>query len=439
MANRKRQRRPNANQRNRKKRSRVDKRSATMMTLSAIMLFEFSACLLLTLHGSAIDFIAAGLAFALPIVTWFFVNVVARKLNADLMLAMIMSFLCALGIILLYGLSPERGLRQGSMFILGIVMFAVCAMMVRLIRDWRALCWLLMLAGITLLLLPVAIGQETNGAKNWFAVPVIGTFQPSELIKLALVLVLAQFFSGMNGLRGMLPGLLFAMACLAALMLQKDLGTALMYYLVTLLMYWAASSNLPMTALGGLGGVGAAYLGYAMFAHVKTRVAIWQNPWSDALGKGYQLVQALTAIGSGGVLGLGLGMGQSRAIPAYSTDFIFAVLCEQFGILIGLCVVALYVIIVLRGVVISLQARTPFHSLLALGCALLIGIQTFVIIGGVVKLIPLTGITLPFMSYGGTSLVSCMGLIGLLCGVSAQNTKNRQEDERLAGEREALP
>ncbi len=436
MAHRKKYRRSKDNSR---KKSRGDKRSATRMTLSAIMLFEFSACLLLTLHGDSIDFVAAGLAFALPIVSWFFVNVIARKLNADLMLAMLMNFLCALGVILLYGLSPERGLRQGTMFILGIAMFAVCSLAVRLIRDWRALCWLMMLAGITLLLLPVAIGQETNGAKNWFAVPVIGTFQPSELIKLVLVLVLAQFFSGMNGLRSMLPGLLFSMACLAALMLQKDLGTALMYYAVTLLVYWTASSNLPMAALGGFGGVGAAYLGYSMFAHVKTRVAIWQNPWSDALGKGYQLVQALTAIGSGGLIGLGLGMGQSRAIPAYSTDFIFAVLCEQFGILIGLCVVALYVIIVLRGVTISLQARTSFHSLLALGCALLIGIQTFVIIGGVVKLIPLTGITLPFMSYGGTSLVSSMGLMGFLCGVSAQNAKDRREDERLASGREALP
>lgn len=214
-------------------------------------------------------------------------------------------------------------------------------------------------------------------------------------------------------------------------MLQKDLGTALMYYLVTLLLFWAASSNLPLTLLGALGGVGAAVVGYRMFAHVRTRVAIWLNPWSDALGKGYQLVQALMAISSGGLFGLGLGMGQSRVIPAYSTDFIFAVLCEQFGILFGLCVVALYVILVMRGISIALRARTPFQALLALGVSLMIGLQTFVIIGGVVKLIPLTGITMPFVSYGGTSLVSCMGMVGLLCGVSAQNEKDRAEDERL--------
>ena len=409
------------------------------MTLGAIMLFEFTACLLLVLRGEPVDWVAGILALALPALGWFSVRISERYLKADVLLVMIMNFLCGLGIILLYGLLPERGIRQAWMYTGGIAVFAICVMAVRIIREWRPLCWLMMIGGVTLLLLPVAIGQETNGAKNWFSVPFFGSFQPSELIKLCLVLVLAQFFSSLRGLRGMMPGLIFAIACLGALMLQKDLGTALMYYLVTLLMYWAASSNLPITLLGAAGGVGAAYVGYEMFAHVKTRVAIWQNPWSDALGKGYQLVQALTAIGSGGFLGLGLGMGKSRSIPAYSTDFIFAVLCEQFGILFGLCVVGMYVIIMLRGIHISLQARTSFDALLALGCSLFIGMQAFVIIGGVIKLIPLTGITMPFVSYGGTSLLSCMGMIGLLCGVAARNSEAREADARLAAGLEAMP
>jgi len=408
------------------------------MTLSAIMLFEGTACLLLVLRGNPFDWTAIMLGL-LPLMAWVSVLFLAKRLKADAMLVMLMSFLCGLGVILLYGLSPERGLRHMWIVLGGMLMFSVCAMAIRVMKDWRGICWFLIVAGVALLLLPVAIGQETFGAKNWIIIPLIGSFQPSELVKIFLLLILAQFFSSLRGIKGMLPGLLFAVACLATLMLQKDLGTALMYYLVTLLMYWAASSNLPLTLLGGVGGVGAAIMGYQMFAHVKTRVAIWRNPWSDALGTGYQLVQALTAIGSGGLFGLGLGMGKSRAIPAYSTDFIFAVLCEQLGILFGLCVVGLYVIIVMRGLAISLQARTSFHSLLALGCSLLIGLQTFVIIGGVIKLIPLTGITLPFLSYGGTSLVSCMGIMGLLCGVAAQNAEDREADERMAEEREALP
>lgn len=410
-------------------------RDAASLTLSAVMFFCASACLLLALKSllneGRVDWGALALMVALPLVCWLCVRVVARPLRADPMLVLLMTFLVSLGIVLLYGLDPERGLRQSVIYLLGIAMFAGCALSIRLIHDWHALSWLMIPAGLVLLLLPVAIGEEQGGAKNWISMPVIGSFQPSELVKLALLLTLAEFFSSPRGFHGMLPGLAFSAACLGVLMLQKDLGTALMYYLVTLLLFWAASSNLPLTLLGALGGVGAAVVGYRMFAHVRTRVAIWLNPWSDALGKGYQLVQALMAISSGGLFGLGLGMGQSRVIPAYSTDFIFAVLCEQFGILFGLCVVALYVILVMRGISIALRARTPFQALLALGVSLMIGLQTFVIIGGVVKLIPLTGITMPFVSYGGTSLVSCMGMVGLLCGVSAQNEKDRAEDERL--------
>lgn len=402
------------------------------------MLFEFSASLLLWFRAlPELDWNLLLLAFLLPFLSFISVYVIGRRLKADAILVMLMSFLCGLGIIILYTLQPERSMRQCSIYAGGILMFAVCAFAVRVIHDWRALCWLMIPVSITLLLLPIAIGQETYGAKNWFSVPWIGSFQPSELVKIMLLLVLAQFFSSLRGLKGMLPALVFAMACLGALMLQKDLGTALMYYLVTLLLYWAASSNLPLTLVGAAGGVGAAALGYEMFAHVKIRVAVWQNPWSDALGTGYQIVQGLTAIASGGLFGLGLGLGKSEVIPAHTTDYIFAVICEQFGIVFGLCVVGVYVIMVLRGIAVALKARTSFHALLALGCSLMIGLQTFTIIGGVIKLIPLTGITMPFVSYGGTSLIACMGIVGLLCGVSARNVEDWEADERLAEGKEA--
>ncbi len=414
------------------------RRGATRLTLSAIMLFQFSACILLVVqHIGELQWAAwaAGLSILLPLSAFLLVWVIAPRLSADLMLTMLMQFLCGLGVVLLFSLDPERGLRQFFLMLGGYAMFAVCTLAVQWIKDWRLPSGIMLPVGVALLILPILFGRETNGAKNWIEIPYISSFQPSELVKIFLILSLAECFSTPRGFMGMLPGLLFAALCLGALMLQKDLGTALMYYLVTLLMFYSASSNLPVTLLGGLGGVGAAVMGYEMFAHVKTRVAIWQNPWSDALGKGYQLVQALTAIASGGLFGVGFGLGKPRVIPAYSTDFIFAVLCEQFGILFGLGVLALYAIIVLRGFGVAVRARTPFLSLTALGVSLLIGLQTFVIIGGVIKLIPLTGITLPFLSYGGTSLVSCMGLVGLLCGVSARGEKDLMADAQMA----ALP
>ena len=230
----------------------------------------------------------------------------------------------------------------------------------------------------------------------------------------------------------MLPWLFFAVTCLGLLMLQKDLGTALMYYGTTLMLFYASSGSVLLTGLGLVGGGGAAVLGYKMFAHVKKRVAIWLNPWSDYDNAGYQIVQGLMALASGGLIGCGLGLGSPKTIPVYHTDFIFAVICEQFGLIFGLCVLAMYVAIIWRGATTAMAARRSFHGLLAMGCTVLIALQTFTIIGGVIKLVPLTGVTMPFVSYGGTSLVSSLCLVGLLQGVGSLNNDDLDEDTELA-------
>ena len=228
------------------------------------------------------------------------------------------------------------------------------------------------------------------------------------------------------------PWFLFTLFCLAVLMLQKDLGTALIYYATALMLYYASSGNLPLTLLGVAGGGGAAVLGYAMFAHVKRRVAVWRNPWMYFETSGYQIVQMLMAIASGGLFGVGLGLGAPRVIPVYFTDCIFAVICEQFGILFGILVLVMYGILILRGASIATTARHGYHALLAMGATAMLGVQTFVIIGGVLKLIPLTGVTMPFVSYGGTSLVSCMGLIGLIQGVASVNQDDLAYDYEIS-------
>ena len=162
------------------------------------------------------------------------------------------------------------------------------------------------------------------------------------------------------------------------------------------------------------------------------RDSIWRNPWIYYETSGYQIVQMLMAIASGGLFGVGLGLGAPRVIPVYFTDCIFAVICEQFGVIFGALVLAMYVILILRGVSIASAARSSFHALLAMGATVMLGIQTFIIIGGVLKLIPLTGVTMPFVSYGGTSLVSCMGLIGLIQGVASVNQDDLAYDYEIS-------
>lgn len=404
---------------------RTFRRDPGKLLSSAVMLFYFSAFLLLWLKDFAWQ--AAALAVAVPVMIWLGVNFLPRLFPADKLLLSLTNFLCALGVLVLYATNPAYAYQQAVYYGVGLVAMVVCIYLVRIIKHWRIPVYLLMPVSLALLALPLIIGREINGAKNWFYVGSLSV-QPSEIVKLSLLLIISHFMSR----RKFLPWLIFAVGCLGLLMLQKDLGTALMYYGVTLMLYYASSSNLLLTGIGLAGGAGAAVLGYKMFAHVKRRVAIWQNPWSDYDNAGYQLVQGLMAIASGGMFGVGLGLGSPRTIPVYHTDFIFAVICEQFGVIFGLCVLLMYVAIIWRGATTAMAARTSFHGLLAMGATLMIGLQTFVIIGGVIKLIPLTGVTMPFVSYGGTSLVSSMCLIGLLQGVASLNEDDLDEDTRLA-------
>lgn len=404
---------------------RAQRRDPGRMLSSAVMLFFFSAFLLLALRDLAWQGFA--LAAAVPVMIWLGTNLLPHLFPADKLLLSLTNFLCALGVLVLYDTNPAYAYHQAMYYGVGLAAMVVCIYLVRLVRHWRVMALLLYPVSLALLVLPLVIGRETNGAKNWFYIGSLSV-QPSEIVKLSLLVIISYYMSR----RRMLPWLIFAVGCLGILMLQKDLGTALMYYGVTLLLYYASSSNLLMTGLGLLGGAGAAVVGYKLFAHVKKRVAIWRNPWIDYDNAGFQIVQGLMAIASGGLLGVGLGLGSPKTIPVYHTDFIFAVICEQFGVLFGLFVLLMYVALIWRGATTAMAARTSFHGLLAMGATMLIGLQTFVIIGGVIKLIPLTGVTMPFVSYGGTSLVSSLCLIGLIQGVASVNEDNLKEDMRLA-------
>lgn len=391
---------------------------------SAVTVFYFSAFLLLFLR----DFKWQGLALAVavPMLNVLTTGLLPRLFPSDKLLLSLTNFLCALGVLVLYDTNPAYAYAQAKYYFIGLLAMLVCIYIIRLIHSFRALVWPMMLLSLALLALPLVIGRETNGARNWFYAGSISV-QPSEIVKLTLVIVLARFMAD----RRMLPWLGFSVGCLGILMLQKDLGTALLYFFTALLLFYASTGNLLLTGIGLAGGAGAAVMGYRMFAHVKRRVAIWLNPWSDYDNAGYQIIHGLMAIASGGLFGVGLGLGSPTTIPVYHTDFIFAVICEQFGLIFGCCVLLIYVAILWRGAMIAMSARRSFHALLAMGITLLLGLQTFVIIGGVLKLIPLTGVTMPFVSYGGTSLVSSLCLVGFLQGVASLNEDDVEADARL--------
>jgi len=354
--------------------------------------------------------------------------VLPRVWPIDPLIMALTNFLCGVGVSVLYTVSPDRGLRQANFYLIGLAAMFVMSLIVSKVRRFKGWTILSMLLGIGALILPLAFGQWSGGAKNWVSLPLFGSFQPSELVKLSLVLAMAYYFSAHRTVLQMMPAILFAGACLLLLMLQRDLGTALIYYLTTLVMFYVACGNMPLTLIGLGGGAGAAYAGYQMFAHVKVRVAMWRNPWSDPLDKGYQIIQALLAIGSGGLFGVGLGQGTPDKIPAYYNDFIFAVICEQLGIVFGILLLVVYVLIVLRGVTVISRSRRSFDMLLGCGVLAMLAIQTVMIVGGVIKMLPLTGVTMPFISYGGSSLLSCLCMIGILHGICARAQEDLEED-----------
>jgi cell division protein FtsW (lipid II flippase) len=293
-------------------------------------------------------------------------------------------------------------------------------------------------AGVFLLLLVFVLGEETNGARLSLRIgPLQG--QPSELLKVILVVFLAGYLAENRTLLAAvstrigpiklppLPYLLPMVAmwgiALSIVIIQKDLGAALLFFSVFLSLLYIATRRGSYVFFGGLLFVGGSAVLYVLFGHVQDRVDIWIDPFHDPLGKGFQIVRALYAFGRGGILGTGLGaglpqVGDNLAIPAVHTDFVFTALSEELGMLGGFAILGVYLVIGERGLRIAAAADDEFRALLAAGLTLVIVMQAAIIAGGNLRVFPLTGITLPFVSYGGSSLLANAIVIGLLLALS---------------------
>jgi cell division protein FtsW (lipid II flippase) len=207
---------------------------------------------------------------------------------------------------------------------------------------------------------------------------------------------------------------------LGLVVVQRDLGAALLFFGIFLALLYVATERASYVLAGLVAFAAGSVVAYRLFEHVRDRVSIWIDPWAQAQERGYQLVQALMALGAGGVFGTGLGYGLPDYIPAVHTDFVIAAIGEELGLLGSLAVVALYLLLVYRGFRITLRAPDTYLQLLAVGLSTVLGLQALVILGGTTRLIPLTGVTLPFVSYGGSSLLVNFAIVGLLLRISAE-------------------
>ena len=370
---------------------------------------------------------------------------------ADPLLLPLAAFLNGLGLVLIHRLDlaeDDRARRlsrpaphgdahlQLIWMLLGLVLFVVLLAVVRDHRTLQRYTYTAMAAGIVLLLIPAILParfSEVNGAKIWVRAAGL-SFQPSEAAKIFLVIFFAGYFVAKRDVlalasrrffgldlprgRDLGPVLLAWALMVAVLVLERDLGTSLLFFGIFTAMLYIATERTSWLAIGIALFASSAYAADLWFPHVRERVDIWLHPWSQAQGHAYQLVQGLFGLGTGGVLGTGLGLGRPDLVPFAKTDFITATLGEELGLAGLTAVLMVYGLVVERGFRTAVLVRDAFGKLLAAGLAFSLALQVFVVVGGVTRVIPLTGMTLPFLSYGGSSLVANWVVIALLVRIS---------------------
>jgi len=320
---------------------------------------------------------------------------------------------------------------------------------VRRSRDLEQFRYILLFAGLGLLLMPMMpiIGQTVNGSRIWVRVGPVN-FQPGEFAKVALAIFFASYLVDKRELfqagtwkvgpfrlpepKHVAPVVLAWGASLLVMISQKDLGTSLLFFMLFLIMLWVATERLVYLLSGLALFMAGAYVAWTRFGHVQVRVSAWLNPWDDPLGGGYQVVEAQFGLANGGITGTGPGRGYPQRVPAASTDFIFSTIGEELGLLGASAVLIAFVLMIGSGLRAALGARRPFSKLLATGLTGLLGVQAFIIIAGVTRVLPLTGVTLPFVSYGGSSLLANYAILAIVMRISDEQT-NRPADAPTAG------
>jgi cell division protein FtsW (lipid II flippase) len=309
--------------------------------------------------------------------------------------------------------------------------------------------YLLALAAVVLIASTFTpFGYEVNGARLWVAIGPVN-FQPSEFARIALVIFFAGYLADKRDvmtatsrtfLRIQIPALkyfgpvaLVWAASLGLLVFEKDLGSSLLFFAVPLLMLYTATGRIAYVLLGGILFSIGSLMTYFLFGHVRLRVQSWLDPWEDPDGTGFQILQSIFNIADGGMTGTGLGAGFSQTIPEVETDFIFSAIASELGLLGATAVLLAFLAFVYRGIKISLLASDESSKLLAFGLTAMFALQTLVIVGGVTKAIPVTGITLPFVSYGGSSVVGSFILTALLLVISEKAGRREVEEPLYEG------
>jgi peptidoglycan glycosyltransferase len=374
--------------------------------------------------------------------------------GADGTILPLAALLHGIGYVIIARLSERAAGLQTTWTFVAIIAYVATLVIIQRAGDLARYQWSFLAVGAALLLLPLVpgVGNTKGGARIWVSLGPIN-FQPGEFAKIALALFFAGYLADhreliaagawrvgpfhLPELRHLLP-IAFAWGFAVVVMVaEQDLGSSLLFFTLFVVMMWVSTERASSLVIGLMLFSGAAFVAWRLFDHVQTRVAIWRNPWPQYEGKGYQIVQAMFAFANGGTGGTGLGLGSPNKIPVAKTDFIFAAIGEEMGLIGTTAILIGFLLIIGGGLRIAIRADRAFDKLLATGLTTIVGMQAFIIIGGVTRVVPLTGIALPFVSYGGSSLLANYVLLALLVRVSDSTARRLGEtpNELTTGER----
>ncbi|SCL92105.1 Cell division protein FtsW [Sporanaerobacter sp. PP17-6a] len=401
-----------------------------------LVLFDLMALLLLFIYEKEnLDAFTMISAISMVFIIYISNFILIKISTGDNYIFLIATMLISIGTVMIYRINPEIGIRQVIWVSMGVFAFFLSYIMTKKIKRLNKRMKLYLGISLGLFIITLVFGRNINGATNWIKVGGFN-FQPSEVIKLLFIFFLASYYSNIekykknyrNGYYVILVVYIF----IGFLFMQRDLGMAALFYLIFLGIQYVYEDNRKLILYNVLFSLVGIVLGYTLFDHVRIRIATWLDPWKYIDNKGYQITQSLFAIASGGFFGTGIGLGHPDFIPAVHTDFIFSAICEEMGVFTGMAIIMLFLILVYRGFKIAFSQDDKFFQIVAFGISILFGFQSFIIFGGVMKLIPLTGITLPFVSYGGSSLLSSFIALGVLQVASEEIEQEEVEDEKRA-------
>ena len=340
-----------------------------------------------------------------------------------------MCMLLAIGFIILTRLDFDKAMKQCEIAVAAIGITLLVPFIIHKLKFFHKLTWVYAGVGLVLLSVVAVLGARSYGAKLSFSFGGI-SIQPSEFIKILFVFFVASMLYESTEFAQVVKTTIVAALHVVILVLSKDLGAALIFFVVYLVMLYVATRQ-PLYVLAGLGAGSVASVGaYYLFNHVRNRVVAWKDPIASYSGSGYQVAQSLFAIGTGSWFGMGLFQGQPDTIPVASSDFIFSAICEEMGLIFGLCMTLVCVSCYVMFLNIAMQLRNMFYKLVALGLGTCYIFQVFLNIGGVTKFIPSTGVTLPLVSYGGSSILSTLIMFAIIQGLYILREDEDEEFEK---------